>query len=258
MLSRSSELDGLLSKRLGMKMDAAHDEPDEKEPSYVTTSLTNFKIQANAPADNGEFVEKVLRFIGAQTDLKDLKIPILSSYVLPATAKREKLLLTSVLPEAAHTVYFCSDNALYPDIFDDLPSLKTLTVHCTDTDGHTNKLLACLKQNTYPELRSLTLVEEPGRIRSLLLAAFPNLVKLKIESGTVTDEGLQLIIQNLAQLQCLDLHSISKITDFGVTGIPEKECKALWDLRSFYLQGQEPSFFGNDETGYPLSSLKCK
>jgi hypothetical protein len=170
-------------------------------------------------------------------------------------ANKEKLLLASVLPKAAHTVYFCSDNALYRDIFDALPSLKDLTVHCTDGIA---RLASALNEKVYLELRSLTLVEKPGPIGPILFEAFPNLTKLKIESGKVTDEALQLIIQNLTQLQSLDLNCFEKLTDFGVTGISETRCEALWDSGALYFPGKKTFSFGDDAIGLPLSSLKCE
>jgi hypothetical protein len=221
------------------------------EVEYITTKLSSLQIQFTPQAVTSEFVEEVLRFLRAQAELQDLKVPILSTDA--AAASNEKLLLATVLPTRAHTVYFCSDNALYPDIFDALPSLKDLTVHCTDGIA---RLASALNEKIYPDLRSLTLVEKPAEMGSILLEAFPNLTRLKIEKAAVTDESLQLIIQNLTQLQCLDLTSTCKITDFGVTGVAKDRCKALWDSRSFYLQGKDASGLGNNAIGLPLSSLK--
>jgi hypothetical protein len=222
-------------------------------PVDITTDLTTFQMQVT-PQACIEYVERVLRFIGAQTELRNLKVPVLSND--PDAAKREKLLLASVLPEAAHTVYFSSDNALYPDIFDALPSLKSLTVHCANGIA---RLASALNEKTYPELRFLTLVEKPGEIGPIILEAFPNLTKLKLKvgKGTVTDQLFQLIIHNLPQLQSLDLSSCDFVSDFGVTGITKERCTQLWDSRSFYVKGNGLRF-RNDRTGLPLSSLKCE
>jgi len=121
------------------------------------------------------------------------------------------------------------------------PSVRKLSVYRTLDDSLEDELTSC------PLLLNLA-------------DCFPNVVELNLSVPRtmippIFDSDLQIIIEHFQGLRSFQLSGSRGITDFGVSGIPEKYCDKLLNTGTLHI-GPDFNIPARKIIGKPISNLK--
>ncbi|CAL8088894.1 unnamed protein product [Orchesella dallaii] len=95
----------------------------------------------------------------------------------------------------------------------------------------------------------------------IVMKSLANLTTLDISSGSETpvirDDDIQACINYLKKLQNLLIGCSDELSDYGITGIPNEHCNAMFKNQRYQKSGVYKNIWASEKvTGRPLSDLK--